>query len=82
MAYKFFSWYGSRRDIAILLYGLSFAVVAFNVGLHASTNILILSTTPGRSETPLPIEMQYQSDANVKSPASQMASFLDSFPVE
>jgi hypothetical protein len=80
MAYKFFSWYRSRRDIAILLYGLSFAVVVFNVGLHASANILILSTTPGRSETPLPIEMRYQSDANVKSSASQTDFFLGLSP--
>ena len=80
MAYKFFSWYRSRRDIAILLYGLSFAVVVFNIGLHASTNISILSTTPGRSETPLPPEMQYQSDANVKSSASQTGFFLGLIP--
>jgi hypothetical protein len=80
MAYKFFSWYRSRRDIAILLYGLSFAVVVFNVGLHASTNIFILSTTPGRIETPLPMEMQYQSDANVKNSASQAGFFLGLIP--
>jgi hypothetical protein len=80
MAYKFFSWYRSRRDIAILLYGLSFAMVVFNIGLHASTNIFILSTTPGRIETPLPMEMQYQSDANVKSSESQTGFFLGLIP--
>lgn len=80
MAYKFFSWYMSRSDIAILLYGLSFAVVVFHIGLHASTNIFILSTTPGRIETPLPMEMQYQSDANVKSSASQTGFFLELIP--
>jgi hypothetical protein len=80
MAYKFFSWYRSRRDIAILLYGLSFAVVVFNIGLHASTNVFILSTTPGRIETPLPMEMQYQSDANVISSASQTGFFLGLIP--
>jgi hypothetical protein len=80
MAYKFFSWYRSRRDIAILLYGLSFAVVVFNIGFHASTNVSILSTTPGRIEIPLPMEMQYQSDANLKSSASQTGFFLGLIP--
>jgi hypothetical protein len=80
MTYKFFSWYRSRRDIAILLYGLSFAVVVFNIGLHASTNVFILSTTPSRIETPLPMEMQYQSDANVMNSTSQTGFFLGLIP--
>jgi len=76
MAYKFFSWYRSRRDIAILLYGLSFTVVVFNFGLDVSNDIYILSTNPSRIETPLSVEMQYQSDANVKSSASQTGFLL------
>jgi hypothetical protein len=76
MAYKFFSWYRSRRDIAILLYGLSFTVVVFNFALDISNGIYIISTTPSRIETPLSVEMQYQSDANVKSSASQTGFLL------
>jgi hypothetical protein len=80
LSYKFFSWYKLRRDTAIFLYGLSFAIVVFNAGWNIFTNASVMAESPARVEIPLPLGMEYQSDSNVKSSAAGDAFFLRLIP--
>lgn len=45
LTYRFLSWYGSRHDMMLLLFGLSYASVAVGLTLIATANLVALVAT-------------------------------------
>ncbi|HKI09657.1 MAG TPA: hypothetical protein VKA09_14780 [Nitrososphaeraceae archaeon] len=52
LSYRFLSWFRSKRDLSILLYGLAFAITAVGAGMMSLTNTVafLIDGLPTREE--------------------------------